>query len=300
MLRRLFWGVLGLVALVSSPLQAQDEGGGGLLRRHHGNARVARDTGQSLHLGHLKVSIWQPSDLGQHGPVPLIIFSHGLHGGSTQSTYLTAAWAKAGYLVVAPNHKDAGLSGQMAPQAPLVDTSSWSDATYRDRCQDVTELIATLHKDPHWSKLIDWSHVGLAGHSLGGYTVLGLVGAWPSWKLKEVKIKAVLALSPFVTPFMSHGHLGDLGVPVMYEGGTIDFGITPFLKKKNGAYDQTSSPAYFVEFTKASHFAFSDLNTRFPKDINDYSLAFLNRYLKGDKKADLSSKRGQVSELRSK
>ena len=32
----------------------------------------------------------------------------------------------------------------------------------------------------------------LAGHSLGGYTVLALAGAWPSWKLANVR--AVLAL----------------------------------------------------------------------------------------------------------
>ena len=42
----------------------------------------------------------------------------------------------------------------------------------------------------------DWKRCGLVGHSLGGYTLLGLGGAWPSWRFDG--IKAVLALSPYV------------------------------------------------------------------------------------------------------
>src|SRR6185369_13906011 len=106
---------------------------------------------------------------------------------------------------------------------------AWSDATYKDRADDIRSLLSALKADPGWSKSIDWSKVSLAGHSLGGYTVLGLGGAWLKWKLPEVK--AILALSPYCSPFVEKGNLGAITVPVMYQGGTRDFGITPTVVK---------------------------------------------------------------------
>src|SRR2546421_147846 len=82
-----------------------------------------------------------------------------------------------------------------------------------------------------------------AGHSLGGYTVLGLAGGWPSWKLPEVK--AVLALSPYCSPLAQKGRLSAIKVPVMYQGGTRDLGITPSVIKGRGAYDQTTGNVYW-------------------------------------------------------
>lgn len=41
--------------------------------------------------------------------------------------------------------------------------------------------------------------MGLAGHSLGGYTVLGVGGGWPSWRLSG--LKAILAMAPYALPF---------------------------------------------------------------------------------------------------
>jgi hypothetical protein len=72
---------------------------------------------------------------------------------------------------------------------------------------------------------IDSRGVGLAGHSLDGYTVLALAVAWPSWKARCVK--TVLAVSPFCAPFLAKGNTRSLDVPVMYQGGALDFGVTP-------------------------------------------------------------------------
>lgn len=155
--------------------------------------------------------------------------------------------------------------------------------------------------DPHkegFSTRIDWSRVALAGHSLGGYTVLGLAGAWQSWKLP--KVRAVLALSPYANPYVHHGDLAGLGCPVMYQTGTLDLGIAPFLLRPGGIYDNTKPPAYLVEFQRAGHLAWTDLNLKFQTSITDYSLAFLNRHLKGDKSADPSQRNSGVADLRVK
>jgi pimeloyl-ACP methyl ester carboxylesterase len=137
------------------------------------------------------------------------------------------------------------------------EAAAWTDATYRDRRDDFTRLIAALHEKDGASWNIDWTHVGIAGHSLGGYTALALAGGWPSWKQPE--LKAVLALSPYCEPLALHGSLATLDVPVMYQGGTRDIGITPSVGKRGGCYAQTSAPAHFVDLDGAGHFAWTDL-----------------------------------------
>jgi hypothetical protein len=120
---------------------------------------------------------------------------------------------------------------------------------------------------------------GIGGPLLGGYTVLELGGAWRGWK--DPRVKAVLALSPYAAPFIWRKTLSGIDAPVMYQGGTRDYGITPFVNKGDGAYDQTPAPKYFVDFDGAGHFAWTNLRGTYHTAIIDYSLAFLDRYLKG-------------------
>jgi predicted dienelactone hydrolase len=227
-------------------------------------------------------------------PYPLIIFSHGFHGNPKQSRFLTLALSQHGYLVFAPEHRDAGLNGASL-RDKLGRPDTWSDSSSRDRAEDVDKVLDALKSDQKWKAVINWNEVGLAGHSLGGYTVLGLSGAWASWKRPEVK--AVLALSPYAQPFIVHQTLSGVHVPVMYQGGTLDLGITPSIAKNRGAFDQTSSPAYFVNLNGAGHFAFTDLNPRFQPSVTAYSLAFFDRYLLGKDSPLLSKKLDDVTEL---
>jgi predicted dienelactone hydrolase len=238
---------------------------------------------QKLQVAGLEVAVWLPSD-ATSGPWPIIIFSHGFHGCDTQSSFLMEALAKAGYAVFAPNHHDAACRRLRAwltrPDVPFRNPQAWNDATYADRAEDIEKLLNALALDTRYhSPLFDWQHVGLVGHSLGGYTVLGLAGGWA--RRKDARVKAVLALSPYTSPFILRQTLGGLAVPVMYQGGTRDPGITPYLNKGNGAYDQTPAPKYFVEFAGAGHFAWTDLRGAYHAAIIDYSRAFLDRYLKG-------------------
>jgi len=275
--------------------------GQGLSSLHNFNpGRNQSDSAEKINMAGLNVAVWQPANNSK--PAPLVIFSHGFHGMNTQSIFLMKALASDGYLVMAPNHRDAmmGGGGEFKPEVSFKNASAWSDRTYRQRGDDIAKLLQFLHNDPAWTNKIDWSKVALAGHSLGGYTALALAGAWPSWKLPD--IKAVLALSPYSEPFVVKGTLKDLHVPVMYQGGTRDFGITPFLKRPNGSFSQTSSPAYFVEFDKVGHFSFSNLN----KDpasqelICHYSVAFLDKYVRNQQSPTLDDKESGVIECVSK
>jgi pimeloyl-ACP methyl ester carboxylesterase len=212
-----------------------------------------------------------------------------------------AALARAGYLVVAPDHADALSRAGGTPGRPELffrKPEQWSEATYQDRARDITSVVAALKANERFTRRVDWSRLALAGHSLGGYTALGVAGGWPGWKLADVR--AVLALSPYANPFLHHGDLAGLGCAVMYQSGTLDIGVAPFVIRPGGIYDKTGSPAYLVELRGAGHLAWTDLNPRFHAVIIDYSVAFLDRYLKGDKAADPGQRRSAVADLRVK
>jgi predicted dienelactone hydrolase len=240
-----------------------------------------------------RVAMWKPAGAAPPDGYPVILFSHGFTGCGTQSVFLTEALAQDGYFVLAPNHRDGGCGGALGheappfeklaitpPQAPFGKPEVWTDTTYRDRGDDLEALLDTIFKDASFQGIpIDFSRIGLAGHSLGGYTVLALAGAWPSWK--DRRVKAVLGLSPFCAPFFKKGGLGHLDVPVMYQGGTLDIGITPTVRRLGGAYDLTSSPKFYLELAGAGHFAWTNPNKSYQPTINAYALAFFDRYLKG-------------------
>jgi pimeloyl-ACP methyl ester carboxylesterase len=244
----------------------------------------AHATEQTVAIAGMKVTVWsQPAGVDLKEPV--VIFSHGFHGCATQSRFLMQAFASNGYLVFAPNHRDAACGGGAAswlakPEVPFRAPQNWDDTSYRDRADDIRRLLDAIRTDERFKGRVDLSRVALAGHSLGGYTVLGLCGAWPVWRLAGVK--AVLALSPYAQPFVQHHTLGGLSAPVMYQGGTRDFGITPALRKVQGAYDQSPPPKYYVEFDKAGHFAWTNIGRTAHDSIVAYSLAFMNYYVKGE------------------
>jgi predicted dienelactone hydrolase len=238
----------------------------------------------SVRLGALDVTVWSQRTEA-NAKQPVVIFSHGFHGCATQSRFLMESFSADGYLVFAPNHLDATCNGGKGSwfsraEIPFRDPGKWNESTYRDRADDIRRLVGAIGTDNRFRPRTDLSRVALAGHSLGGYTVLGLAGAWPSWKLPGVK--AVLALSPYSQPFLLHGTLAALAAPVMYQGGTRDFGTTLALQKTAGAYDQSPEPKYFVEFDKAGHFAWADVGITAHEEIVAYSLAFMNHYVKGE------------------
>jgi predicted dienelactone hydrolase len=263
-----------------------------------GGPRVSE---RNLEIAGLHVTVWS-ADAAPAGREPVLIFSHGFHGCSTHSRFLMRAFASAGYLVFAPNHADSVCNGGTArpphSSAPsLGSPEQWTDASYRDRADDIRRLIGAIGADPRFAARADLTRLGLVGYSLGGYAALGLGGAWAAWRLDAVQ--AVLALSPYVTPFIDRHTLSGLTVPVMYQGGTLDLGITPNLRKPDGAYEQSPPPKYYVEFERADHLAWTDANRWRRGAIVAYSLAFLDHYVKREAaRPVLTQSEAQVAKLR--
>ncbi len=229
-----------------------------------------------------RVVYWPPEQTSIT-KAPIIIFSHGFTGCAEQSTFLTSALAAHGYWVFAPDHKDASCRlldiGRSKAMVDFNTPEAWQASTYVDRRNDIRAILAAIKKDPRFKDKIDFTQLGLAGHSLGGYTVLGLAGGWPEWQMPG--IKAVLALSPYATPYWKRGNLKRLTAPVMYQGGTRDSDLTPYLMRKDGVYDQSPTPKYLVNFEGAGHFGWTDINGAQHDLMNQYALAFFDRYVRG-------------------
>lgn len=228
------------------------------------------------------------------GSHPLILFSHGFLGTGDQTIFLMEAFARQGYIVASLNHADSLLQKRSKPiEAPkFADAKNWTDQKFRDRRDDLVALLDHLlelngKKGAYLHQHLDVDRIGACGHSLGGYTVLGLSGAWKSWG--DERIKAVLALSPYSMPWLTQGNLAEIKVPVMIQGGTLDFGITPF---QTPIYNKLPGPKYLLVLKNETHFGWTNLialgktTTEAVKDGNaqlmtDYSVAFFERYLRG-------------------
>jgi len=259
-----------------------------------------------------EITVWYPdaTTAGARGPGarpdaacvrwPVVLFSHGLAGCGTQAVFITERIARAGYVVVAPNHHDA-LCGKdverrpwdhgEATEPPFLQPEAWDSRAHRDRLRDLREAMRRLAADPDLARIADGSRIGLVGHSLGGYTALGVAGAWPDWRIPGVR--AVVAYSPYVAPFLTQGRLAALDVPVMYQGGTLDFAVTSNVSGEDGAFARSPAPKFLVELAGGTHVAWTNWlcgdrsvgaclddvpNARL---IDDYTIAFLDRYLKG-------------------
>ena len=239
---------------------------------------------RTIDLAGRSTAVWEPTVAANHrGPSPVLIFSHGFGGCATGVSYLMKALAERGYWVFAPQHRDGSCTRRAPgrPEEPFRDADQWSDHTYSERRDDILALEGALKLDKRYAPKLDFSRLGYLGHSLGGYTVMGLAGAWPSW-VSAPKPRAVLAMSPYIQPYLASSTLGRVDVPVMLQGGTQDLGITPSLTRQGGAYDMLQAPKYLVVFTGARHLSWGNAGSaRIHDVIVGSAIAFLDHYVRG-------------------
>jgi predicted dienelactone hydrolase len=231
------------------------------------------------------------------GAHPVILFSHGLWSNPEFTAFLTEELARAGYVVAGVLHGDATTAekgGWEKMSSPKFDKpGEWDETSYVDRRNDLTALLDHLlqldqQEGSFLQGRINREAIGAMGHSLGGHTVLGAVGGWTSWRDK--RIRAALLLSPYILPYLDHGDLASVDVPVMMQGATFDLGITPSLP---ALHQKLSSPKYLLVLKDQTHLAWlnhicrgrntvdavkEELNARL---ITDYSVAFFDHHLTG-------------------
>ena len=248
-------------------------------------------------------------------PQPVVLFSHGLGGSRENNAYLGNHWAARGYVAVFMQH--AGSDNRVWRQESLVQRlgALKRAANVQNtiaRYQDVSFVIDQLER---WARAkehpltgrMDLRHIGLAGHSYGAVTTLGLMGQrFPvSRTFGDARIAAFLPMSPQpgkgLTPERSLGHITS---PVLCMTGTKDGSpIDPKLSPESRQRVYAALPRgdkYQLVFEGGEHFAFGDsggFRTR-GRDPNHHpaiqqiSTRFWDAYLRDDAaaKAWLQSK----------
>ena len=98
---------------------------------------------------------------------PLVLLSHGYRGNWKNQSWLANALALKGYVVAALNH----------PGTTTFDHSRLQASQWWQRTHDLVRVLDYLLEDTIWRASIDAENVSAIGHSLGGWSVMQLVGA---------------------------------------------------------------------------------------------------------------------------
>ena len=97
---------------------------------------------------------------------PLIMISHGTGGGRMTLEWLADTLVKQGFIVAAVDHWGNTYDNKIAMNF----VTPWH------RAQDMSYVLTQLLNHPEFGKVIDKEHIGAAGFSIGGYTVIALAG----------------------------------------------------------------------------------------------------------------------------
>ena len=185
-----------------------------------------------------------------HGPFPLIVFSHGQGGIRWQSTYYTVVLASHGYIVVSPDHP-----GDTLAEAVRGTLESPAYGVF-SRPADVSFLLDTmtaLPKSDPLAGLADLARVGVTGHSFGALTALRVAAI-------DARVKAIVPQAPTGTDVAWVGLKKPvvLSIPVLIQGAHDDHTL-PWNDNVAPAWASLQRPRWLLDITHGGHFTFSDL-----------------------------------------
>jgi dienelactone hydrolase len=174
------------------------------------------------------------------GAAPMIVMAHGLDGDPDALSDLAAAWARAGYVVVAP----------MFPTTVKDAAGRSSASETRFQAGDLHFVIDRLlagdrRRTSPWFGRIDASHVGAAGMSLGG---LAVYAATTESCCTDTRIDAAVLMAAVYRDVPdSEQHANR--IPVMLLQGDVD----PGYHNSKDAYSDLVAPKWFVTLHGSRH-----------------------------------------------
>lgn len=248
----------------------------------------------------------EPAAGAAAGPLPLVVFSHGIGGSRRGYSYLGRHWAAQGYASLHLQHvgSDRTLWGgnPLLLAGRLQAAAQESEATARVR--DLSFALDQLLAGPLAAR-IDAQRIVAAGHSYGANTTLLAAGAevqrgGQPLKLRDARIKAAIVISapPFYGEAAPAQVLGHIGVPSLHITATEDVirvpGYYSPAEDRVAVFEATGGPAKALAvFAGGSHSIFTDragtggalLNPQVKAATQALSTAFLRSVFDGDSAA---------------
>ncbi len=203
---------------------------------------------------------------------PLIIYSHGASSTHLDNTILLEKLASAGYAVMSVDHdftfekygidKNQAKKIEIEAQTDLID--QLIDEVVPHQAEHYYHTIRHLQKTR--SEEIDFSKIGLMGHSLGGTTAVTAGVMVPNAKA-AINLDGpidpsfaqgfdlpLLYMSSF-SPYLEDEELEKKRVPAEFYRGVKSYE----LKTIESVYEQNLSERYWLRFKEANHLDFTDV-----------------------------------------
>jgi predicted dienelactone hydrolase len=191
-----------------------------------------------------------------HGPYPVVLFSHGNAAIRVQSTFFTVPLASHGYVVMSPDHEGNTLMDTESLRGPdgrlVIDYGNLLESLF-DRPKDLSFLLDRLeHDKDEVAKIADLGRVGASGHSFGAVTTLRS-GAL------EPRLDALVPMAPgayLISWLDIETPLDDLDQPVMLHGGGLDATTEPIAV--DSVWEHVTKPGQYLQLPTAGHFTYTD------------------------------------------
>lgn len=222
----------------------------------------------------LPTRIFAPA-AGQPGrPYPLIVFAHGSGGLGTGYDRLFRTWAEAGYVVAAPAFpiaREDSPAGEWQIDLPKLP----GDMSF------VIDQVLGLNADPAspLQGAVDPGKIGVAGHSMGGMTVLAVAG---NTCCHDARIKAAVVYAGRETPFGSGQFWNRIITPILLVHGDADYNVVYGDGKR--AYADAPPPRFLLTILGGDHNSPYSGDREQPQAavVTDATLEFLDHYLHDD------------------
>ncbi len=206
---------------------------------------------------------------GEHREFPLVVFSHGFTANGPAYAPVLREWVAHGYVVAAPTFP---LSSSGAPGGPTI-------LDYVNQPGDVSFVITQMLRLDHTrgsplDHLIDSDSIGVAGHSLGAITTLGVAD---NSCCQDPRIDATVSIAGLELPFPGGTYFTGRDAPILLIQGTADQTI-PY-SAGQALFAGARSPKFFLTLQGAPHTPFFG---PWAPVITKTVLAFLDRFLGHD------------------
>ena len=199
----------------------------------------------------------------EHGPYPIIVFSHGNAGVRFQNWVMCEYLASHGFIVIAPDHTGNALVAPL-PDEPFFFDENLVFISYWQRKGDLSFLI-TVFSDlqsgdtaDEFIEQIDPDKVGAAGHSFGGTAAIEATR-------DDHRITATINMASFMFPWGAD----NFNAALMFAFGLEDNTMSTAYFLFRFDYAIANPPKFKLEFKEGGHYTFTDVCLLIPTFMGD-------------------------------